>query len=65
MKTILEEIEREIKPDAIIPKPAARANFIVKKVWGVRRGEDALIYTIPSHKTPPTKPHEKGTVAFF
>jgi hypothetical protein len=57
MKTILEEIEWEIKADAIIPKPAARADFIVKNVWGVRRREDALIYTIPSHKT---KPYEKG-----
>jgi len=59
MNTIVEEIEREIKPGTIIPKPAARADFVVKRVWGVRRGENALIYTIPNHNTP-TKPYRKG-----
>ena len=59
MKTILAEIERGIVPGTKISKPQARADFIVKKVWGTRRGERALIYTIPNHKTP-TKPYQKG-----
>jgi hypothetical protein len=58
MKTILAEIERKITPGTIIPKPQARADFIVKG-WGVRRRERALIYTIPNHKTP-AKPYQKG-----
>jgi hypothetical protein len=56
--TILAEIESKIIPGTIIPKPQARADFVVKG-WGLRRRERALIYTIPNHKTP-TKPHEKG-----
>ena len=55
---ILAEIQSKIIPGTVIPKPQARADFIVKG-WGLRRGERALIYTIPNHKTP-TKPHEKG-----
>ncbi len=58
MKTILAEIERQILPGTIIPKPKARDDFIVKG-WGVRRGERTLIYTIPNHKTP-SKPYQKG-----
>jgi hypothetical protein len=58
MKTILTRIEGEVVPGTIIPKPKAQADFIVK-AWGVRRGERALIYTIPNHKTA-TKPYEKG-----
>jgi hypothetical protein len=59
MNTILEQIETRVPPGTKIPKPEARADFIVKKVWGVRRGERALIYTIPNHRTP-TKPYQKG-----
>lgn len=40
-----------------IPKPAARAAFLVKGL-GMRRGEPALIYTIPSHTG--RRPHQKG-----
>jgi len=58
VKTILAKIEREVTPGTVIPKPQGRADFIVK-AWGVRRGERALIYTIPNHKTP-TKPYQKG-----
>ncbi len=58
VKTILAEIETEIVPGTIIQKPQARADFIIKG-WGHRRGERALIYTIPNHKTP-TKPYQKG-----
>jgi hypothetical protein len=42
----------------VIPKPEPNGEFIVKG-WGVRRGERALIYTIPNWK-PPARPHEKG-----
>lgn len=59
MTAILEQIETRVPPGTKIPKPEARADFFVKKVWGVRRGERALVYTIPNHKTP-TKPYQKG-----
>lgn len=61
MKMILTEIKREITAGTIIPKPHARADFIVQE-WGTRRGECALIYTIPNHKAP-TKPYKKGITA--
>jgi hypothetical protein len=41
-----------------IPKPQARKAFRVKGN-GVRRGQPALIYTIPN-QSDPTRPHEKG-----
>jgi hypothetical protein len=40
-----------------IPKPEAKESFLIKGM-GVRRGEDALIYTIPSHTG--RRPYEKG-----
>jgi hypothetical protein len=58
MPDILVEIESKIMPGTVIPKRHARADFKVK-MWGRRRGERALIYTIPNHKTP-AKPYEKG-----
>lgn len=42
----------------VIPKPEARDDFIVVG-WGRRRGEQALIYSIPNHKNP-AKPYKKG-----
>lgn len=42
----------------VIPKPAARGDYRVKGV-GMRRGERALIYSVPNHKNP-QKPYEKG-----
>ena len=42
----------------MIPKPQARSEFKVKG-WGTRRGQRALIYTIPNHSNP-AFPHEKG-----
>ena len=55
---IVEKIRRAIPPGTVIPKPKAKAEFVVK-AWGRRRGEPALIYTIPNRKNP-TKPSEKG-----
>ncbi len=40
-----------------IPKPEAKGAFCIKGM-GMRRGEEALIYTIPSHTG--RKPYEKG-----
>ena len=58
MTKVLADIERQIIPGTVIPKPQARGDFIAKG-WGVRRGKRALIYTIPNHKTP-AKPYQKG-----
>lgn len=58
MKMVLEQIEGSIRPGMIIPKPAAKGDFIVKG-WGKRRGERALIYYIPN-RSPHGKPYEKG-----
>jgi hypothetical protein len=40
-----------------VPKPEAKAPFLIKGM-GKRKGEDALIYIIPSHTG--SRPHEKG-----
>lgn len=45
-------------PGTTIPKPQARGAFRVKGD-GARRGQPALIYTVPNHSDP-TRPHEKG-----
>jgi hypothetical protein len=58
---LLDRVLREIAPDTVIPKPAARAPFKVKGE-GRRRGERALIYKIPNHGDPKS-PHEKGVTA--
>ncbi len=58
MNNILDIIKTTATPGTAIPKPAARSDYIVK-CWGKRRGESALIYKIPNHKTP-TQPYEKG-----
>ena len=47
-----------IRSGTVIPKPEPRGDYKVKG-WGIRRGADALVYTIPSH-TNPAKPYEKG-----
>lgn len=61
---VIEMIRARVPPGTQIPKPQAKAGFFVKG-WGTRRGEDALIYTIPNHKSP-TEPKEKGiTVSEF
>ena len=58
MERIVELIEQTAKPGAVIPKPEARGDFVVKR-WGRRRGERALIYTIPNHNDEGS-PYEKG-----
>jgi hypothetical protein len=58
MASILADVERLVRPGMVIPKPEAKADFIIKG-WGQRRGERALIYTIPNRSTP-QNPYEKG-----
>ena len=58
MVDIIERIEKVTKGGTIIPKPAAKDNFRIKG-WGSRRGERALVYTIPNHKDP-NRPYQKG-----
>lgn len=55
---IVQEIMAKVAVNTVIPKPEARADFLVKG-WGKRRNEPALVYKIPNHKNP-NKPHEKG-----
>ena len=55
---IVDRIREKVRSGMIIPKPEAKADFVVKG-WGRRRGEKALIYTIPNHNNP-EKPYEKG-----
>src|SRR5580704_11883783 len=49
---------QQIPPGTVIPKPAAREDFVVKGL-GRRAGQKALVYFIPSHKNP-SKPFQKG-----
>lgn len=58
---LIDRILSEIKPGTEIPKPAARAPFRFKGE-GHRRGERALVYTIPNHN-PSHRPYEKGVNA--
>jgi hypothetical protein len=53
--------EEKVAPGTVIQKPQAHADFVVKG-WGKRRGERALIYSIPNHSKPST-PHEKGVTS--
>ena len=55
--TIVNRIRTEIPDGTAIPKPNSSKSFTKK--WGDRRGEAALIYTMPNHKNP-TSPHQKG-----
>ena len=55
---IVDLIERTVTPGTVIPKPEARANSVAKR-WGRRRGERALVYTIPNHRDE-RRPSEKG-----
>lgn len=55
---IVDEIKKKVPIGTVIPKPAAKADFVVKG-WGKRREEGALIYFIPNHKNV-DKPYKKG-----
>ena len=61
---IIDRIKLSILPGMVIPKPNAKADFKVKG-WGMRRGQEALIYLIPNHHNQ-ALPYKKGiTVAEF
>ncbi len=55
---LIERIRATATRGVVIPKPMAKGKFMVKG-WGKRRGEPALIYTIPNHKNP-SIPYAKG-----
>ncbi len=55
---IVNRVRENIVSGMIIPKPEAKADFRIKG-WGKRRGNTALIYLIPNHKTP-ENPYQKG-----
>ena len=55
---VIDEILRVAPKGTVIPKPRPRGEYIIKGL-GRRRGEKALIYTIPNHKNR-QKPYEKG-----
>jgi hypothetical protein len=65
MASILADIEKHIKPCTTIPKTASATSgcYIVIEVWSRRksRGEDALVYSIPTKK-PGRKPNRKQIV---
>lgn len=50
-KDMLIERIRALPAGTVIPKPEATADFKIKG-WGRRRGEAALIYRIPNHRSP-------------
>lgn len=58
MDRIVELIEQTVTPGTVIPKPAARGDFVMKR-WGRRRGGRALVYTIPNHNHE-SQPYQKG-----
>lgn len=55
---IVNKVRSFVLPGTVIPKPEAKGQFVVKG-WGERRGETALIYSIPNHSNP-LKPYHKG-----
>lgn len=55
---ISDRIRLNVRPNTVVPKPEAVADFKIKG-WGNRRGQEALIYFIPNHKDP-GKPYQKG-----
>lgn len=55
---IVNRVREHIVSGMTIPKPDAKADFRIKG-WGKRRGNPALIYFIPNHKTP-ENPYQKG-----
>jgi len=55
---IIKRIKDKILPNTEIKKPKAKGKHLVKG-WGKRRGQEALIYTIPNNREP-SNPYEKG-----
>ena len=55
---IINRVREKIISGMVIPKPDAKADFIIKG-WGKRRSSIALIYLIPNHNKP-ENPYQKG-----
>jgi hypothetical protein len=55
---VLIENIRRLNVGTVIPKPQATGDFLIKG-WGTRRGQPALLYLIPNHKSP-DRPLVKG-----
>ena len=58
MSAVIDRIETECPPRTVIPKPDTDREYRVLG-WGVRRGERALVYTIPNRRNP-LRPYTKG-----
>ena len=58
MRGLIERLEAEFEPGRLIPKPETDTEYRVKG-WGRRRGERALIYSIPNRKDK-SRPYHKG-----
>lgn len=52
------ELNQLVQENAVVPKPKSENLFRILRV-GKRRGEPAIIYSIPNHKNE-SQPHEKG-----
>ncbi|TCN86471.1 hypothetical protein [Vibrio crassostreae] len=46
MEKVIRELAKEV--GRVIQKPEMKTDFVIKGL-GIRRGEEALIYRIPSH----------------
>jgi hypothetical protein len=55
---------KALQDGTVIPKPEATADFRIKG-WGRRRGEAALIYRIPNHRSPDSCLEKGITVTEF
>ena len=55
---IVEILEKKIRSGMLIPKPFSELQYKIKG-YGMRRGEKAVIYTIPGRKNL-NNTHEKG-----
>lgn len=51
MNEISHKIKEKIHNGAILPKPRAKGDFVFLG-WCESNGEEAIAYSIPSHKTP-------------
>lgn len=47
---ILERIKSDVRPGTVIPKPQSALEYRVVG-WGQSRGEDALVYSIPTRSS--------------
>jgi hypothetical protein len=58
---VIDRVFKIASPCTVIPKPEAKGKFRVERM-GTRRGERALIYSIPNYNDP-KNPYKKGITA--